>query len=118
MIKKVEIVTGDDQGQGFLEAWKAAEKGEDREARQVLAFTELETLFKVLSAPRLRLLRVLRQAGHISVRELSRRLGRDYKGVHSSVAMLERVGLIAHDSEGRIFAPFDRIMAEMDLVAA
>jgi predicted transcriptional regulator len=118
MTQKLDIVTGDDQGQGFIDAWKAAQRGEIPEARQELAFVELETLFKVLSTPRLRLLRVLRQAGHISIRELSRQLNRDYRGVHASVAMLERVGLIEHDAEELIFTPFDQIMAEMDLTTA
>lgn len=117
MTEKIEIVTGDDQGQGFLDAWKAAARGETSEAKEILAFTDLETLFKVLSTSRLRLLRELHQAGHISVRELSRRLDRDYKSVHTSVAALKRAGLIKHDAEGRIFTPYDRISAEVDLAA-
>ncbi len=117
MTRVLEIVTGDDQGQGFLDAWKAAARGEAQEARQVLAFAEPETLFKVLSAPRLQLLRVLHQAGHISVRELSRRLGRDYKGVHTNVVRLQQAGLIEYDADGLIFTPYDRITTQVDLAA-
>jgi predicted transcriptional regulator len=119
MSRKIEIVAGDDHGQGFINAWKAAERSDaNQEARQILAFAELETLFKVLSTSRLRLLRVLHQAGHISIRDLSRRLDRDYSGVHASVTMMKRVGLIEDDAEGLIFTPFDQIMAEMNLAAA
>lgn len=93
--------------------WKRAEKGlpPDRPIEGVY-FADFATLFRVLTNRRFELLRALCGRGKMTVRELARRLKRDYKNVHTDVQMLKRAGLIESD-DGRIFMPWKTIKAEL-----
>ncbi len=62
-----------------INAWKRAEKNEGFEPEQHLRFEDLEALLKVLSPGRWVLLKKLRLKGPMSIRALSKELGRDYK---------------------------------------
>lgn len=106
----------------FAEAARAAKRvdeGDFGEQESVIAFENMETLLKVLTANRWRLLRTLRAAGPTSIRRLAKRLGRDYRAVHADVTALIEVGLIGHAEGGGIVVPWSRITAEMavDMVA-
>ncbi|HVL34727.1 MAG TPA: MarR family transcriptional regulator, partial [Burkholderiales bacterium] len=70
---------------------------------------------KRLSPARWALLAALRQAGPLSIYELARRLGRDYKNVHTDVAQLTALGLIEKDAEGRVAVPWDLLHAQLAL---
>jgi predicted transcriptional regulator len=120
MSEKLKIGVGDarETAQGFVEAWRRAEQGErPAEPEQVLHFADLETLLRTLTPVRWVLLRVLRTGGPCSVRELARRVGRDYKNVHSDVKALERLELITRTTEGEIQVPWETVLAEMKLAA-
>ena len=101
----------------FIDAWHKAESGEKSDVEIHLNFESLETLVSVLTPKRFELLRALRQQGPLSVRALSKVLGRDYKNVHVDAAELEAVDLIQRDSKGLIIAPWDVIDAHVRLVA-
>jgi len=64
------------------------------EGEERIAFATPELLWKVLTAKRWELLKVLCGAGPVSIREAARRVGRDVKAVHSDVTALLAVGLI------------------------
>lgn len=117
--QKIEIGVGDakDSYQRFIKAWHQAESGESMDVEVHLNFEDLETLVSVLTAKRFELLRALRKHGPMSVRALSKNLGRDYKNVHVDTAALESVDLIQRDDEGLIVAPWDVIDAHVRLVA-
>ena len=53
----------------------------------------------------------------MSIRELSRRLGRDFKGLHTDVVSLIGAGLIDQE-DGKICFSYDRIHVEFDIDAA
>ena len=53
----------------------------------------------------------------MSVRFLSKTVGRNYKNVHVDSAELEKAGLIQRDAEGKVAAPWDVIDAHFRLVA-
>lgn len=95
-----------------IDAGGAGEDGAD------IAFENMETLLKTLTANRWRLLRALRGEGPTSIRRLAASLDRDYRGVHADVAALAAIGLIQRTQEGEIRAPWDRITVEMGLSAA
>ena len=59
-----------------------------------IGFATPEFLWKVLSAKRWELLKVLCGAGPVSIREAARRARRDVKAVHSDVTALLSAGLL------------------------
>jgi predicted transcriptional regulator len=102
----------------FADARRAAgriDAGDLRVQETVIAFENMETLLKVLTANRWRLLRTLRARGPMSIRQLSRLLARDYRGVHSDVTALIEAGLVEKTEDGSVAAPWSRITAEMSL---
>ena len=100
----------------FTEAWKSAEKGNNRPEIH-LNFENLEDLVTLLTVKRLDLLRTLRREGPLSVKALATLLNRNYKNVHGDTALLEEAELIQRNEEGLIVAPWDVIDAQVRLVA-
>lgn len=95
-------------------AMKAASA--ERDARISLATPEL--LWEVLTAKRWELLKILRGAGPVSIREASRRVGRDVKAVHGDIKALLEAGVLIPVSDGHIEFPFDAVKVEFLLRAA
>lgn len=83
-----------------------------------IAFESMDTLLKVLTPNRWRLLRAAHAVGPVSIRALAGAQGRDYRGVHADVSTLLEVGLMSRDKDGRIQVPWSKITAEMNLDAA
>lgn len=83
-----------------------------------ISFATPELLWKVLTAKRWELLKVLCGAGPVSIREAARRVGRDVKGVHSGVTALLNAGVLDRVEDGRIVFPFDAVKVEFLLQAA
>jgi len=120
MSTSVKIGIGDDlQGPArFVEAWREAEAGHAPDGpEERLIFEDLETLLRHLTPARWALLKALRGLGPSSVRALARALGRDYKNVHSDVAVLEPLGLVARTRKRQIHVPWETVVAEMRLAA-
>lgn len=106
----------------FADSVKAAgriDAGDFSRQKAVIAFENMETLLKTLTANRWRLLRTLRVEGPTSIRRLAQTLVRDYRAVHADVTTLIDIGLIERAETGEISVPWDRITAEMafDLAA-
>ena len=98
----------------FTRAWKTGER--EKSAR--ISFASPELLWKVLTAKRWELLKVLCGAGPVSIREAARRVGRDVKGVHSDITALLSVGVLDRAEGGGIIFPFDAVKVEFLLHAA
>ena len=81
---------------------------------EVLSFSDLPLLTKTLSPARWALLQALRSRP-ASIYELAKRLGRDYKNVHTDVTQLGAIGLIERDSDGRVAVAWDLLRAEFRL---
>ena len=64
------------------------------------------------------LLAYLSKQGPASIRALSKELERDYKSVHGDVTKLMELGLIVKREDGRIEAPYKRIISDWRLAAA
>jgi predicted transcriptional regulator len=88
----------------------------EREAR--ISFASPELLWRVLTAKRWELLKALRGAGPLSIREAARRVGRDVKGVHGDVRALLEAGVLSRVSDGRVEFPYDAVKVEFLLRAA
>ncbi len=87
----------------------------ERDAR--ISFATPELLWKVLTAKRWQLLKILCGAGPISIRESARRVGRDVKAVHGDVTALLEAGILNRSGKGIEF-PFDTVKVEFQLCAA
>jgi predicted transcriptional regulator len=83
----------------FIDAWHRAERGEAVEEHH-LSFESWAGLTSVLTPKRLELLRHLRRRPAVSIAELARALGRDYKRVHADVEALAAAGLIDRTPAG------------------
>ena len=89
----------------FVRVWKSGRA--EKSAR--ISFATPELLWKVLTAKRWELLKVLRGAGPVSIREAARRVGRDVKAVHSDITALLNAGVLDRVEDGRIVFPFDAV---------
>ena len=99
---------------GFTEAWSTGKQ--QKSAR--ISFASPELLWKVLTAKRWDLLKVLCGAGTISIREAARRVRRDVKGVHGDVVALLNAGLLTRTEEGAVVFPYEAVKVEFLLEAA
>jgi len=88
----------------------------ERTAR--ISFATPELLWEVLTAKRWELLKALRGAGPVSIREAARLVGRDVKAVHGDVSALLKAGVLTRSPDRRIEFPFDAVKVEFLLRAA
>jgi predicted transcriptional regulator len=98
----------------FAAAWNSG-KGQPS-AR--IGFESWELMHKVLSPKRLEIISTMTGAGPLSIREIARRVGRDFKGVHADAQLLLRAGVVDKDERGRLVFPYDRIKVNFEIPAA
>jgi predicted transcriptional regulator len=98
----------------FTRAWKTGKA--QKTAR--ISFATPELLWQVLTAKRWELIKALRGAGPVSIREAARRVGRDVKAVHGDVTALILAGVLTRAEGGGIEFPFDAVKVEFLLQAA
>lgn len=82
-----------------------------------ISFTSWELMHRILTPKRLEIIRALCGQQPMSIREVSRRVSRDFKGVHTDVTALVVSGLV-EQQQGKICFPYDRIHVEFDIDAA
>ena len=97
----------------FARAWRAAEPApQDR-----ISFATPELLWRVLTARRWDLIKLMCGAGPLSMREVARRAGRDVKAVHTDLRALLEAGIVRRHAAGVVF-PYDAVKVEFLLRAA
>jgi predicted transcriptional regulator len=99
--------------QSFVRTWKSGRA--EKSAR--ISFATPELLWSVLTEKRWDLLKAMRAAGPMSIREAARRVKRDVKAVHGDVTALLKAGVIDRVDDGRIVFPFDAVKVEFVLEA-
>ncbi len=119
MKKQITIEVGEaaTTAKEFIDAWKLAERGETVQEKHRLHFENLEVLLKTLTPGRWVLLKKLHANGPMSIRALSKDLGRDYKNVYTDVRCLENIGLIERTKNDRIKVPWDIVEARLLMAA-
>lgn len=110
----LDVRTSADAMADFTDAWTASKPQES--AR--ISFSTPELLWRVLTAKRWELLKVLCGAGPVSIREAARRVGRDVKAVHGDVTALLNAGVLDRNDAGRIVFPYEVVKVEFLLHAA
>lgn len=108
----LKIASREKVNKRFLEACKGKSQG------SFISFDSPAVLFKVISGHRWELLKMMTGAGAISMREASRRLGRDIKAVHGDMSVLLKAGILHKTDDGQIEFPFDAIHVDFLLKAA
>jgi len=100
-----------------------------REVRELLAsgkadsvarinFVSWDLVHKVLAPNRMEIVQTMVGAGPLSIREVARRVGRDFKGVHTDVTALLKAGVMQHAEGGGVVFPYDSVHVEFDVSAA
>jgi predicted transcriptional regulator len=110
----LEVSTPQDAMNDFLQAWSTGKAEENKK----IAFASPEILWKVLTAKRWGLLKVLCGAGQISIREAARRVNRDVKSVHTDLTALISAGIVNRTETGGVEFPFEAVKVEFFLKAA
>jgi predicted transcriptional regulator len=93
----------------------AAFRGESQS--EFISFASVELLWKVLTAKRWEILRVMTGQGELSIREVARRVGRDIKAVHGDVTALINAGVLDRAGEGVVF-PYDAVHVDFTVSRA
>ena len=114
---KIGLATEEQVNREFIEAWYRAEEEKIETPEENLYFIDPTTFFQVLSKRRIALLKALHSHGVSSIRQLSRILKRDYKNVYQDVQLLKKAGLIHQDNTKRVYVPWDKLKAEIELAA-
>lgn len=83
-----------------------------------ISFASADLLWKVLTAKRWELLKVMTGGDAMTLREAARRAGRDVKAVHGDVHALLAAGVLRRNSDGKIDFPFDAVHVDFLLKAA
>jgi predicted transcriptional regulator len=83
-----------------------------------ISFASPDLLWKVLTAKRWDLLKVMAGSGGMTLREAARRAGRDVKAVHGDVHALLAAGVLRKSADGKIEFPFDAVHVDFVLKAA
>jgi predicted transcriptional regulator len=91
-------------------------KGKKQGSR--ITFATPELLFRLLTAKRWELIRVLTGAGPVTIREAARRVNRDVKAVHSDIHALLNAGVLQKTEKGLVVFPFDAVRVDLVLRAA
>jgi len=94
----------DPYGEG-LEAIQQLKNGEPVDQPATVRFPNESQLTDVFNERTYTLLRVIRDEKPASIRETARLVGRDKKNVHEELTMLEALGVIRLDEEGRAKKP-------------
>lgn len=80
-----------------------------------VSFPEVGQMLAAFTPKRWELIATLREQGPLSVAELARRLGRNYKNVHTDVTQLVTWMAVERDADGNVSVPWAEIIVDMKL---
>jgi len=95
----------------------ATARGKFRAGDDRISFENVADLWRVLAPKRMEIVRVMTGAGALTIREVARRVGRDFKGVHSDVTLLVNAGILRRTERGGVEFPYDHVRVEFDMAA-
>ena len=110
----LEVCTPQQAMADFSRAWQTGKA----EPNAKIGFATPELLWKVLTAKRWELLKILCGAGAISIRETARRVNRDVKAVHADISALISAGIVNRTEAGGVEFPYEAVKVEFFLQAA
>jgi predicted transcriptional regulator len=96
----------------------ATAKGQRKVGGDRISFENVSELWRILAPKRMEIVRVMTGAGPLAIREVARRMDRDFKAVHSDVTLLINAGILERTERGAVEFPYDRVHVEFDMMAA
>jgi predicted transcriptional regulator len=96
----------------------AAAKGQRKAGDDRISFENVSELWRVLAPKRMEIVRAMTGTGPLTIREVARRVDRDFKAVHSDVTLLVNAGILERTDKGAVEFPYDRVHVEFDMMAA
>ncbi|WP_333655659.1 HVO_A0114 family putative DNA-binding protein [Dissulfurispira sp.] len=116
---KISIKSDEDVFKEVKEVWGKLERGEKVKKHEGISLESLETMRKVLTEERLRILKTIKKDHPQSIYELAKILHRNVKNTFDDVQFLAQMGLIElkKTKDGREkttpFVNYDRILLEI-----
>ena len=104
-----------DSGLRAAAAMKALAAGKKGEPYFGVSFEQVGQMFAAFTPKRWELIAALRATGPLTVAELARQLGRNYKNVHTDVQQLIEWMAIERGEDGRVSVPWSDIVVDMKL---
>jgi len=83
-----------------------------------ISFVSYELMHRVLAPNRMSIVQAMTGQGPLSIREVARRVGRDFKGVHTDVTALIRNGVVQKTADGQVVFPYAKIHFDFEFGAA
>lgn len=80
-----------------------------------ISFEQVGQMLATFTPKRWELVAALREAGPMTVAELARHLGRNYKNVHADVQQLTEWMAVERGEDGRVSVPWSEIVVDMKL---
>jgi predicted transcriptional regulator len=97
------------------QAARALQRGDAVSPVQRVGFEDMGQLLGVFTPQRWALIAALRECGPVSIAELARRLGRDYKNVHTDIAALSEWWAVDRGDDGKVSVPWTQIVVDLKL---
>lgn len=83
----------------------------------IYTFLTYEDLHRTLTPKRIAIFVAMIGKGALSMREVARLVGRDFKGVHTDLNAMRTCGLIDRAPEGGVILPYDELHIDITLPA-
>jgi predicted transcriptional regulator len=80
-----------------------------------VGFEQMGQMFATFTPKRWELIAALRSTGPMSIAELARHLGRNYKNVHADVQQLAEWMAVERGEDGRVNVPWSEIKVDLKL---
>jgi predicted transcriptional regulator len=102
-------------GKRAADAMRAAAGGKAATPYFGISFQQVGQMLATFTPKRWELIAALREAGPMTVAELARHLGRNYKNVHADVQQLIEWMAVERSDDGRVSVPWSGIVVDMKL---
>ena len=104
-----------DAGARAAATMRAISRGEKMQPHFGVNFEQIGQMLAAFTPKRWELIAALREAGPLTIAQLARRLGRDYKNVHTDVNQLIDWMAVTRGDDGRVSVPWSEIVVGMKL---
>ena len=104
-----------DAGARAAATMRAISRGEKMQPHFGVNFEQIGQMLAAFTPKRWELIAALREAGPLTIAQLARRLGRDYKNVHTDVNQLIDWMAVTRGDDGRVSVPWSEIVVDMKL---
>ena len=104
-----------DAGARAATTMRAISRGEKMQPHFGVNFEQIGQMLAAFTPKRWELIAALREAGPLTIAQHARRLGRDYKNVHTDVNQLIDWMAVTRGDDGRVSVPWSEIVVDMKL---